>query len=424
MVALLGGCDVSDIIIPSLEDTLEVKAVLPDTIEVGKSVSCAVEVLKNTGNHKLVFSWTINGSAFFCGESTRTFMVQGVSPPEEFVPGPGTYTVTLTARAEDDQSVSDTDSKTLVVKRKPSWITYTGVTSTTRDFFRVSIDAEKKVEQLTDDGDKNKYWLETSPTGTRFAFVRSRMPCNGILVVRNRDGSDEVEIGDGLTWAECGLKGARSPRWSPDGKSIAVVGGDETNRGGFRISVVTVATREIRHLDLRTCDDQPAPCIDEVALEVVWSPDGKSVYTTLWEDLEGGGGRTHIVRVDAVLAVKILYTDGISNSPDFLGPSVYDVSKDGGTLSLHVRYSNDRNPRLALLPTDGSGNLRFITPAESDNPGWPTFCSGENDSEWVYYVDKARPNELRRVRPDGTGDETFFTASRNIETPRCQRPPS
>ncbi|MFH0712654.1 MAG: hypothetical protein V2A55_02275 [Candidatus Jorgensenbacteria bacterium] len=277
-----------------------------------------------------------------------------------------------------------------------------------------------------------RYWFELSPNGEKLTYTQDDgEPCLTLPYVSNLDGSEAVRFGWGPTWAECEIRAnARSPRWSPDGRTVITVGAWEplgpTGPIKYTIFSLDVATGKVSHINVRDCGTKSVPCIDQVSLEVVWAPDGRSIYTTLWEKLENYEGRIHVVRIDLPsLAVTRLYTDATNNSPDFLGPSVYDVSKDGATLSLRIHYSvhSGRSPRLALLKTDGSGELRFITPPETGNPAWPTFCPVGGE-ERIFYVDKKRPSELRWVRTNATDDGIFYTVGHGIEVPRCQRPPS
>ncbi len=434
-IALLTACGEATRIILPKDDVVEVRIESPEDGAVfyfGEFTPCEHRIVRNTGGFEIETTWTVGDNTFSCGVPVQILMVQDVSPPEELVLPPGTYQIELMARAKSNHSVFDEDVVTITIVPEPSYITYTAVTLG-RDFYRLSADAEKELERLTNDGDSKKYWPEISPDGTKLAYVRSREPCNGILVIRYLyDFQEEVEIGEGpgTTWEECELKSGRSPRWSPDGWSIAVIGGYEPVPGVYRLSVVDVATHQVTHLDeIRTCVEryEPVPCIDGIQLEVVWSPDGRSIYTTLWESLGNNGnkGRVHVVRIDlASLAVTRLFTSPVNSEPGAYAPAVYDISKDGGTLSLRIRYSHDsgRSPRLATLDV-GSGELRFVTPEKSGNPDWPTFCEVGGE-EWIFYVDKERRNELRRMKPDGTNDEVFYTASHDIATPRCQDSPN
>ncbi|MFH0712657.1 MAG: hypothetical protein V2A55_02290 [Candidatus Jorgensenbacteria bacterium] len=372
-----------------------------------------------------MFLWLINNEPFECGAETRTLMVQGASPPREYTPRePNTYTVVLMAYNED-RSVSDTDTRTLVVRRKSSLLVFAEgdwAGETSADIFSLALETGAR-QQLTTDGEF-KAFPTLSHDGKQLAFVRYRLPCNGLLYVLNLDLGTETEIGAGATWDECGLKSVRAPRWSSDDKYIVVEGGYEPLPGVYRLSIVEVATRSVRRLDnIRTCVSRnvPAPCIDGSQLEVVWAPDGKSVYTTLWESLGGGKGQIHIVRIDvATLAVTRIYTDADNQSPNFLGPEVYGVSKDGTMLSIRSWPLTD-DFRLAVLDI-ASGELRFVTPSQAGNVDWPVFCSVGGE-ERIFYVNKSRQTEFRHVRKDGTGDAVFGTEPRAIFTPYCWEPP-
>ena len=431
VVALVGGCAVDDPIIPPL-DTLEVRAILPDTVETGNPVPCGVYILKNTGNHKLVFDWRINGSAFFCGETTQTLMVQGVSPPEEYVSRePGTYVVTLIARAEGVENVFDEDSRTLVVRRRPAYITYTGRIAGSADLYRVPTDGSGKVEQITATGG-DKQDVAVSHDGKKIAFARNKASCGNleVLVVANRDGSGEEEIDCAL------LKGVEAPRWSPDDKYIGMVNWylpPEVSGKLLqaRVSVVDMATREIRHVNTRTCLDYGQPvagdstCIDGVqSLALAFSDDGKSVFVSVWESSVDFNDHVVVARVDLESsAMTRLFTGPSNKSLDFISPDVYDAR--GGLVSLVVvpsRHTDFAN-RLAVMSATG-GELRYLTPVQNGpaQPDFPSFCPNEQGVEAIFYVDWNRGREIRTVNLDGTGDRIFFTADRSVWWTSCERP--
>ncbi len=429
-IALLTACGETGRIIPPDDDVVEVRIESPENGAVfyfGEFTPCEHRIVRNTGGFEIETTWTVGDNTFSCGVLAQILMVQDVSPPEELVLTPGTYQVELMARAKSNHSVFDEDVVTITIIPQPSYITYTAVTGNSRDFCRLNLET-KEVECLTNDGGR-KLWPEISPDGTKFTYVKDSPPCFDLPYTSNLDGSGEVRYGWGPTWETCMIKGdTRSPRWSPDGQTIVTFGAWQPNGlGTFKkgtIFLLDIATGEVDHIDVRDCDEKSPPCIDQVQLEVVWAPDGKSFYTTLWENLNIADGRIHVVRIDfPSLAVTRLYTSAINNSSDFIGSTVYDVSRDGRTLSIRARRRNgdDYDFRLVLLPT-GGGELQFITPSQTGKPGWPTFCEVDGE-EWIFYVDKERRNELRRIRKDSTGDEVSYAANHDIETIRCQDSP-
>lgn len=397
-------------------------------------------------------NWSLsgNGPVVCDGAGTEREIRNAISgaPPVRAVPKPGEYEISGRRCLAEFPEVCAEGKAKVTVKARPSYITYTGVFGSTeqspRDLFRLNLET-KEVERLTN-RNQRWFWFELSPDGEKQVYVKFAEPCFALPYISNRDGSDETRIGWGPTWADCVIKGnTRSPRWSPDGRTIVTVGAwkppiGPTNMLRGTLFTIDAVSREVRHINVRTCTTESSndsyPCIAGVQLEVVWSRDGRSVFTTLEEVLSVDTMRIVVARIDVLSgAITRLWTSKLNKDPESWLPIVYDRSVEGEeilSLEMRPRIVNGGFTeafRLAVLKADGSGEPQYITPRRSDtnrDPKWPTFCGAD---ERVYYVDESRPTELREVQKDGTGDRVVSNTAESpfgahgIETHRCVQAP-
>jgi Tol biopolymer transport system component len=110
-----------------------------------------------------------------------------------------------------------------------------------------------------------------SPDGSRIVFARSDGP-NATLAVVNADGSGERVLAD----LPSNVVG--SPRWSPDGTTVAFKTTLSNNNIVKSVKLVDVATGELRDLP------PERPCLSGLA----WSGDGRHLVFAWSEDLLAG----------------------------------------------------------------------------------------------------------------------------------------
>jgi serine/threonine protein kinase/roadblock/LC7 domain-containing protein len=230
---------------------------------------------------------------------------------------------------------------------------------------------------------------DMSPDGTKIAFTRNVTENNtaaGVLFLADADGSNVKEI------ARADV-GATHPRWSPDGKRVAVV----ATRGGRvtqAVILVDAATGEAKTLS-------SPPKAGEVS-SVVWGLDGRHVYYVRAESVEAVVGSSarlikHDVENDHTEAIGWASHNGL----------VLDVLDDG-KLVLDVRSPRD-NLREVINGTDAAGE-RWITRGNSSDrqpsysPDGRSVLFSSNRSGnldlWMSNADGA----VKRVTDDGAED--------------------
>lgn len=192
---------------------------------------------------------------------------------------------------------------------------------------------------------------DISPDGTKITFTRNLPAGNGrttAVWVANADGASPREL------ARVDV-GALHPRWSPDGKTIAVV----TARGGrvmHSVALIDAVKGGVRDLTA-------PPKAGEIS-SAVWTPDGKALVYIRAESVEavvGSSARVvrHDVRTDVAEVIGWASHNG----------AMLDILGDGKLL-LDVRSPRD--------------NLREIRPAEAER--WITR-GNSSDRQPVYSPD-------------------------------------
>jgi dipeptidyl aminopeptidase/acylaminoacyl peptidase len=138
--------------------------------------------------------------------------------------------------------------------------------------------ASQKQETLTS-GKFEETSPAWSPDGTRLAFIQEhgegdadKTPNTDVFVIDARAGAQPVRLT--TTTAH---EGGR-PAWSPDGRTIAYLLGDETKYSAYdqnRLAVIPAAGGQPRTL---------TDAIDRPVLAPLWSTDGKSIVVGLVDD--------------------------------------------------------------------------------------------------------------------------------------------
>ena len=224
----------------------------------------------------------------------------------------------------------------------------------------------KKTEALTS-GTFNEEAPAWSPDGTQIAFIRShgegesydRMPNRDVFVIAAKPGSQPRRLT--TTTAE---EGGR-PAWSPDGKTIAYLLGDEVKFSAYdqmKLAVIPASGGQPRIL---------TEALDRPVSAATWSADGASIFVTVVDDRA-----QHLARVPVSGGRVEMVTEGrrvVSN------PS---AARDGA-LAVLASTATDAPEVYAL---DGR-NLRKLT--------------RQND-EWLKGVALGTTEDFTSTSKDGT----------------------
>jgi Tol biopolymer transport system component len=218
-----------------------------------------------------------------------------------------------------------------------------------------------------------------SPDGTRIAFASERdepnpgrcRQCNSDIYVVNVDGT-------GLERLTHDPTAESSPDWSPDGKRIAFVKGQDhwVTIVSYGESPATASTTSMPRTFVVNADGSGAhpllacsrsPCPD--GLSPKWSPDGRSI-AYFYPRADGRPG--------------ILISDPTGGNHRFVptcsggrcvAPIAGDWSPDGTMFLFEASDTRSPGPKLFTMRTDGS-DLKQVGPSFAVDPSWQPLPAG------------------------------------------------
>jgi Tol biopolymer transport system component len=216
-------------------------------------------------------------------------------------------------------------------------------------------------------------WVEWSPDGQFLAYVK---------LETKDDNPYQLFVQDLKTGKERNLMGnlsrTRTPRWSPDGNKILVVGFEESKfqTKGYKgaVYMIDVKTGEADQILALSDYQYNVPEDDAFPLsDLEWSSDGKSIYILFFKDrlmmhdLETGKD-------------KNLY-----NHTDF-NQGTLGLSPDGKTILFGTRIAGEEKSRLVTIPAEGGMENELCTTQETDNFDRALWSP---DGGYIYFTERS-----------------------------------
>jgi dipeptidyl aminopeptidase/acylaminoacyl peptidase len=157
--------------------------------------------------------------------------------------------------------------------------------------------ASKKFERLTA-GKADESSPSWSPDGTRIAFMSNRNedpdrePSSQLFVVDAKAGSTEKAL------TPMTSRGGRGkPEWSPDGKRIAFLEGDDKKYGAYGMEHLTIVAADGSSAPQRVVASE---ALDRGVSQPRWGEDGKNIYAIVTDDMSAYGARIPVGSGSAV----------------------------------------------------------------------------------------------------------------------------
>src|SRR5438034_7778039 len=209
--------------------------------------------------------------------------------------------------------------------------------------------ATKKLDRLT----KSK-WDESSPSwspdGMRIAFMSNhsddpdRDPAAQLFVADALAGATEKQ----LTTVDNRASRAR-PEWSPDGKWIAFLEGDEKKYGAYSMEHLMIVAGDGSTPPQRVASSE---ALDRGVSQPRWSDDGKNIYAVVTDDMSAYGARIPVGAGSAVpitdkpIVLGTRHSAGscavVISGDDNRPSEIYSASAVGSKLKLQpLTHQND-----------------------------------------------------------------------------------
>ena len=149
-----------------------------------------------------------------------------------------------------------------------------------------------------------------------------------------------------------------SPKWSPDGKRLALTSTDGAPDGMTDVCVIDIEGNQLKNLT-------QSPGIDEVGS---WSPDGSKIVFFSNRD---GNGEIYVMDANGGNQVNVTNHPALDAAPTW--------SPDGSRIAFHSNREDDQDDIYAMNP-DGANVVNLTRhPWEDQAPAWSP------DGRWIAY---------------------------------------
>jgi dipeptidyl aminopeptidase/acylaminoacyl peptidase len=267
--------------------------------------------------------------------------------------------------------------------------------------------ATRSMDRLTK-GKADESGPSWSPDSTRIAFMSNRHedpdrePSSQLFVVDARPGSVEKAL-----TPETSRGGRGRAEWSPDGKWLALLEGDDKKYGAYGMEHLAMVAAEGSGTPMRV---KAAEDLDRGVSQPRWSDDGQSIFVVVTDDMSAYGAR---IPVGSGSAVAITDKPIVLGQRHSAGSCAVVVSGDDGRAN-EIYSASSVGGKMAFKPLTHQNDALF---AELQLGATQTVTAKSKDGTEVHgllttpvnYVAGTRVPMLLRIHggPNGQDQHSF-----------------